>query len=163
MSSTNPSVLVVCLGNTCRSPLAEAVLQHVAKQRGLNISVDSAGTSGYNTGKGPNPKTINVCQKYGIPINRVARQISSEDFDQFTYILAADGSNLANLKRIQPENSKAEVRLFGSYDDNEPIADPYGGEMSEYEMCYEQCLRYSNKFLDKVFGTASGNTAASGV
>lgn len=59
--------------------------------------------------------------KYGVPINSVSRQVSLEDFNRFTHILAADESNLANLKRIQPKDSKAKVRLFGSYDDNKAI------------------------------------------
>ena len=60
-------------------------------------------------------------RQYGVPINSLARQVSREDFNKFTHILAADESNLANLQRIQPAGSKAEVRLFGSYDDNRAI------------------------------------------
>jgi len=60
--------------------------------------------------------------QHGVPINSAARQVSQEDFNRFTHILASDESNLANLKRIQPKGSKAEVRLFGSYDDNKAIA-----------------------------------------
>ncbi|KAF9778207.1 putative LTP1-protein-tyrosine-phosphatase [Thelephora terrestris] len=160
MVSTNPSVLIVCLGNICRSPLGEAVLQHVAKQRGLEIFVDSAGTAGYHVGEEADTRTIDVCKKHGVPINGLARQVSREDFNRFTHILAADESNLANLQRIRPENSKAEVRLFGSYDDNRPIADPYYGGISGFERCYEQCLRYSNKFLDEIVGTTSTATTS---
>ncbi|KAF9643467.1 phosphotyrosine protein phosphatases I, partial [Thelephora ganbajun] len=148
-------------GNICRSPLGEAVLQHVAKQRGLEIFVDSAGTAGCHVGEEPDSRTADICEKHGVPINSVARRVSREDFNRFTHILAADESNLTNLKKIQPKDSKAEVRLFGSYDDNQPIADPYYGGTSGFEKCYEQCLRYSNKFLDEVVGRVSATTAAS--
>ena len=69
----------------------------------------------------PEPDVGCPIPQHSVPINSVARQVSREDFNRFTHILAADESNLANLKRIQPKDSKAEVRLFGSYDDNKPI------------------------------------------
>jgi len=70
----------------------------------------------------PEPDVGCPIHQHGVPINGVARQVSREDFNRFTHILTADESNLANLKRIQPKDSKAEVRLFGSYDDGKAIA-----------------------------------------
>ncbi|KAH8099426.1 phosphotyrosine protein phosphatase [Cristinia sonorae] len=150
-----PSALVVCLGNICRSPMGEAVLQHVAKQRGIDMVVDSAGTAGYHVGEEPDERTVATCRKYGVPIDSLARQVSAEDFRRFTHILASDENNLRNLERMKPKDATAEVRLFGSYDDGKAIADPYYGGIGGFERCYQQCVRYSNAFLDEVVGKES--------
>ncbi|KAJ3516454.1 hypothetical protein NLJ89_g1104 [Agrocybe chaxingu] len=146
-SSPEIKVLVVCLGtnpnffpslrlcfltgfltgNICRSPMGEAVLKDVAKKRGIGITVDSCGTAGYHVGEEPDERTVAVCKKHGVPIDSLARQVSTSDFIRFTHILAADESNLRNLTRIKPSNATAEVRLWGSYLDNKPIPDPYYG------------------------------------
>lgn len=72
-------------------------------------------------------RSIQTCQKHGVPIVHEARQVSPEDFYNFTHILAADKSNLANLERMKPNNATATVRLWGSYDDGNSINDPYYG------------------------------------
>ncbi|KAI0051647.1 phosphotyrosine protein phosphatase [Auriscalpium vulgare] len=150
-----PKVLIVCLGNICRSPIGEAVLQHVASERGVDIAVDSAGTAGYHVGEEPDDRAIATCKKFGVPINHAARQVHAEDFSEYTHILAADESNLRNLERIRPRNATAELRLWGSYVDNKPIDDPYYGGMKNFETTYRQCLQLSNAFLDDVFGTTT--------
>jgi len=147
-----PSALVVCLGNICRSPMGEAVLKHVAKERGIDILIESAGTAGYHVGEEPDERTIAVCKKHGVPINHEARQVSAEDFRKFTHILASDEANLRALERMKPSDATAEVRLWGSYVDNKPIADPYYGGMDGFEQVYKQCVQYSNAFLDDVVG-----------
>ncbi|KAI0076236.1 phosphotyrosine protein phosphatase [Panus rudis PR-1116 ss-1] len=146
------SVLVVCLGNICRSPMGEAVLKHVAKQRGIDLKVDSAGTAGYHVGEEPDDRTVATCRKHGVPIKHEARQVQAEDFRTFTHILASDEQNLRNLNRMKPRDATAEVRLFGSYVDNQQIPDPYYGGINGFEQVYQQCVRYSNAFLDEVFG-----------
>ncbi|KAF8898898.1 phosphotyrosine protein phosphatase [Infundibulicybe gibba] len=151
----NPSevkVLVVCLGNICRSPMGEAVLRHVAKQRGLDIEVDSCGTAGYHVGDPPDYRTVAVCQKHDVPISCAGRKIASTDFTRFTHILAADESNLRELTRVKPKGTTADVRLWGSYLDDKPIPDPYYGEMRGFDAVYRQCVLLSNAFLDEVFG-----------
>jgi len=142
--------LIVCLGNICRSPMGEAVLQDIAKKRGLDIVVDSCGTASYHVGESPDERTVAVCKKNEVPIDSFARRISTLDFIQFTHILAADENNLRQLNQIKPSNTTAEVRLWGSYDDNKPIPDPYYGGMSDFEKVFEQCVRLSNAFLDEV-------------
>ncbi|KAL4069732.1 phosphotyrosine protein phosphatase I superfamily [Scleroderma yunnanense] len=144
------SVLIVCLGNICRSPMGEAVLQHEAKKRGIDIRVDSAGTGGYHLGEDPDYRTIATCRK--IPIRHSARQIDQSDFNDFQYILAADESNLRNIQRVALSNPSAEIRLWGSYLDNKPIADPYYDEIDGFEQCFDQCKKLSNAFLDAVVG-----------
>ncbi|TEB38998.1 phosphotyrosine protein phosphatase [Coprinellus micaceus] len=156
--SRDPSevkVLVVCLGNICRSPMGEAVLQHIAKERGLEIKVDSAGTAGYHVGEEPDERTVATCKRHGVPIDSLARQVSTSDFTGFTHILASDVNNLKNLQTIRPSNATAEVRLWGSYLDDKSIPDPYYGRAGAFENVYQQCVRLSNAFLDDVFGTRS--------
>jgi len=145
-------VLVVCLGNICRSPMGEAVLRHVAKERGIDITVDSCGTAGYHIGEDPDDRTIATCKKHNVPIKHGARQIQTSDFAEFTHILASDESKRRNLQRVKPEDATAEVRLFGSYDDGKAIPDPYYGGINGFEQVYQQCIRYSNTFLDEVVG-----------
>ncbi|KZT37408.1 LMWPc-domain-containing protein [Sistotremastrum suecicum HHB10207 ss-3] len=155
------SVLIVCLGNICRSPMGEAVLKEVAKQRGLDVSVQSAGTAGYHVGEEPDERlvrylnrTVATCKKHNIPINHEAQQVGREDFRTFDYILGSDANNVRDLERLKPKDAKATVALWGSFDDGRPIADPYYGGIDGFERCYQQCVRYSNAFLDQAFGEA---------
>ncbi|KAI0639818.1 phosphotyrosine protein phosphatase [Trametes polyzona] len=152
---SNLSVLVVCLGNICRSPIGEAVLKHVAKERGIDLTVDSAGTSNYHIGEDPDDRSVAICRKFGVPIKHAARQVQADDFRRFTHILAADEANLRNLNRVRPRDATAEVRLWGAYLDNEPIADPYYGGMKDFEEVYHQCVKLSNAFLDEVVGKST--------
>ncbi|KAG5647596.1 hypothetical protein DXG03_008949 [Asterophora parasitica] len=157
MSTSNGSsikVLVVCLGNICRSPMGEAVLQDMAKKRGLDIVVDSCGTAGYHVGEDPDDRTVAVCRKHKVPINSQARQLATSDFTEFTHILAADESNLRNILRCKPSNSTADIRLWGSYLDNKPILDPYYGGLDGFERIFQQCARLSDAFLNDVTGDA---------
>ncbi|KAH7885918.1 phosphotyrosine protein phosphatase I superfamily [Phlebopus sp. FC_14] len=146
------SVLIVCLGNICRSPMGEAVLKHEAEKRGIAIAVDSAGTAGYHVGEDPDYRTTSTCIKHKIPITHAARQVKESDFKNFQYILAADESNLRRLEERKPRNARAQVHLWGSYLDNKPIGDPYYGGIEDFERCFEQCTKLSNAFLDEVVG-----------
>ncbi|KAF8507206.1 phosphotyrosine protein phosphatase [Russula emetica] len=155
MSESPPKVLIVCLGNICRSPIGEAVLRHIAKERKIDLTVDSAGTAAYHVGEEPDDRTIAVCKKYGVSISHGARQVSQKDFHNFTHILASDRSNLNNLLSIKPGDSTAEVKLWGSYHDGEPIPDPYYGGAKGFEDTYQQCVKLSNAFLNTLSGTTS--------
>ncbi|KAG9055954.1 hypothetical protein FS842_000678 [Serendipita sp. 407] len=106
-SSTQKSVLVVCLGNICRSPMGQAVLTHVAKERGIDIHVESAGTAGYHVGDEPDERTVATCQRHGVKINSLAQQVERSHFKRFDYILASDRSNLSTLERVKPADSTA--------------------------------------------------------
>jgi len=144
-----PKILIVCLGNICRSPIGEAVLRKVAKDRDIDILVDSAGTGAYVDGDEPDERVTDTCEKFGIPISpHEARQVREGDFHSFTHILAADDSNLDALLRKKPHDSTAEVRLWGSYLDDEPIPDPFCGDPQEFEDIYHQCVKLSGAFLD---------------
>ncbi|KAL1748573.1 phosphotyrosine protein phosphatase I superfamily [Schizophyllum fasciatum] len=132
--------------------MGEAVLRHVAKQRGNDIYVDSCGTGGYHVGDEPDDRTLATLKKHGIPLDRVARQVCEEDFRNFTHILAADNSNLGALQRMRPRDATASVELWGSYLDGRPIADPYYGGVKGFEQVYNQCTALSHAFLDKTCG-----------
>ncbi|EJD04090.1 phosphotyrosine protein phosphatase [Fomitiporia mediterranea MF3/22] len=144
------SVLIVCLGNICRSPMGEAVLRHTAQERGIEMVVDSAGTAAYHVGEDPDDRTVEVCRRHKVPIEHSARQVVQKDFSEFDYILAADESNLYNLQRKAPKGCKAQVRLWGSYLDDKPIADPYYGGLHGFEQVFRQCRDLSNAFLDAI-------------
>ncbi|KAF7310786.1 Phosphotyrosine protein phosphatase [Mycena chlorophos] len=145
-------VLIVCLGNICRSPMGEAVLRFMAKERGIAIEVDSCGTAGYHNGEDPDDRTIATCEKHSIPISHSSRKLKNSDFVQFTHILASDESNLRDIKRVAPSNGTAEIRLWGSYLDGKAIPDPWYGGMSGFEQVYQQCTALSRAFLDQLVG-----------
>ncbi|GAA99913.1 uncharacterized protein L969DRAFT_93404 [Mixia osmundae IAM 14324] len=154
------NVMIVCLGNICRSPLGGAVLAHLIKTRGLSADFDrieSCGTAGYHIGEEPDERSVAVCRKHGVPINSLAQQINPQHFHDFDWILASDKNNLKNLQRIQPPGSRAQVVLFGSFDDQQPIADPYY-QRDGFEATYDQILRYCNAFLAHLgYGDAQAN------
>src|SRR6187551_3083494 len=91
-------ILMVCLGNICRSPLAEGIMQHFADEQGLDWRVDSCGTGNWYIGKGPDKRSTRVAKQYGIDISKqVCRLFKQSDFDTFDHILVMDKSNLADI------------------------------------------------------------------
>lgn len=130
---TKPAVLFVCLGNICRSPLAEAAFRKVAADEGLDAHVDSAGTGNYHVGYPPDPRSVKEAAKYGIDISHLrARQVEIADFTQFTHVLALDHANLRDLQSIAPADATAHVSLVLDVvpgREGAAVADPYyGGE-----------------------------------
>ena len=126
-------ILFVCLGNICRSPLAEAAFRHQAGLAGLDIEIDSAGTGGWHVGNPPDPRSQAIALANGVNISaQRARQFSHEDFARFTHIFAMDADNLADIRAMMPHDSGAHVGLFldsvpGS--EGAEVPDPYyGGE-----------------------------------
>jgi protein-tyrosine phosphatase len=126
-------VLMVCLGNICRSPTAHGVLEKLIKNKELpdKVQVDSAGTGSYHLGEHPDPRSITAAEKRGYNLhNQVARQVQSSDFKEFDYILAMDTKNLEHLRRIAPVHSRAKLKLLLDYAPGsiESVPDPYFGE-----------------------------------
>ncbi len=126
------AVLFVCLGNICRSPLAEAAFRNEAAAAGLVVTADSAGTADYHVGDPPDPRAIRTARTFGIDIAGYrGRQVSREDFSRFSHIFAADASNIRNLRRIAPAGSMDRVNLLldlvpGRH--GEDLADPWYGD-----------------------------------
>ena len=125
-------ILCVCLGNICRSPMAEAVLREMARARGLSLEIDSAGTGSWHIGSPPTPEGVAAARARGYDTaGQRARQVRPEDFHDFDLILAMDNANLAVLTRLCPANARAELHLFDPRGGD--IPDPYGGDGAEYE------------------------------
>lgn len=135
-------ILMVCLGNICRSPLAEGILLAKVNSRGLDIKVDSAGTGGWHVGQGPDHRALAIANKYGIDISQQqARQFSSTDFEDFDIIYAMDDSNLSDIVSLANSNEDIEkVRLILNEinpEDNTPVPDPYYGGDDGFEKVYQ--------------------------
>lgn len=141
---------MVCLGNICRSPMAEGILK--TKIDGLNIEVDSAGTSAYHEGENPDSRAVHTLRKKGINIsNLVARQFTVADFDQFDLIFTMDSSNYRNvLEMARDEADREKVRMLvnelypGS--DGE-VPDPYFGGSQGFEDVYQLLDEATDKLL----------------
>ncbi|MCZ8355647.1 MAG: low molecular weight phosphotyrosine protein phosphatase [Cyclobacteriaceae bacterium] len=141
MSKTK--VLFVCLGNICRSPLAEALFKHKVTQARLHDSflIDSCGTANYHVGIPPDARTISNAKQNGIDINHLGRQFSLDDFETFDHILVMDKQNLKNVLRLtSKEQHQQKVRLLRSFDtsdDENEVPDPYYGTEKDFQRVFE--------------------------
>ena len=131
------SVLFVCLGNICRSPLAEAAFRREAERLGLDVEIDSAGTGDWHIGYPPDSRAAAVALRNGIDISHLkARQVTPDDFRRFDHIVALDANNLRDLERLRPADSKARLSLLLDHvegREGEAVADPYYGEDSHFD------------------------------
>jgi len=148
------SVMFVCLGNICRSPMAEAVFKEVARQNGVadKWHAESAGTGGWHVGCSPDERTMTLLRDNGIRFEHSAQQLVKEHFHTFDFIFGMDHDNMSQISRKQPKGSKAQVLLLGSFDPqgDSVIRDPYyDSDNRGFEKCYQQCLRSCKSFLDK--------------
>lgn len=143
-------ILVVCMGNICRSPTGEAVLRAKAQQLGVDVEVDSAGTIGYHEGNPPDPRAKAAGEKRGYSFRGIrARQVTNADFHDFDLILAADKSNLADLHSRCPEAHQHKLKLFLSYAEShyDEVPDPYYGGDKGFELVLDLIEDASERLL----------------
>ena len=126
-----PAILFVCLGNICRSPMADGAMQAEADRLGLDLHIDSAGTGSWHIGNPPDPRAIAAAARTGVDISNLrARQVAVEDHYRFTHILALDAQNLADIRAAAPSDGTARVSLLMDLvqgREGQAVADPYYG------------------------------------
>src|SRR5688572_28310419 len=155
MNEPKTSVLFVCLGNICRSPLAEGVFRHLVQGRGVATAyrIDSAGTGSWHVGEPPDRRSAEVARRRGVILEGAARQVSQQDFDRFDWIIAMDRENLSNLQAMQRKETRARLHLLRDFDP-EPgdgnVPDPYYGGPDGFENVYELVERSSQALLDHI-------------
>jgi protein-tyrosine phosphatase len=161
--NTQTRFLMVCLGNICRSPTAQAVMEKRIADAGLqhHMMVDSAGTAAYHIGKAPDPRSTRAAVRRGYDLSgQRARQVSVDDFHHFDYILAMDNSNLTHLLSMTPDGSTDKISLLLSHaaPSAEPhaaltttdVPDPYYGGDSGFEQVLDLVEQACDALLAKV-------------
>jgi protein-tyrosine phosphatase len=149
------SVLFVCLGNICRSPLAEGVFHHLVQQAGIarHFHIDSAGTSGYHAGDPPDARTSSVARARGIELTSRSRQLLQEDLQDFDYLIVMDEDNRAGVERLARTRApRAKVHLLREFDDEANgdlnVPDPYYGGPRGFEDVHDMVERSCRVLLD---------------
>lgn len=160
MSASDPlSICFICMGNICRSPLAESVFLHKAKQRGVldRFVVDSAGTGGWHVGEPPDPRVHRVAAANGVKMQGIARQITKADFDRFDWLICMDQDNRDHLLRLGAPSDK--VRLLLECDPCAAmleVPDPYYGGQDGFELCYKLIDAACDALLDELLAARKG-------
>ncbi len=146
---------MVCLGNICRSPIADGLLRKKVKENNLNIFVDSAGTAAYHIGKTPDKRMCDTARQNGTNIDNLsARQFSTQDFDDFDIIYAMDESNRQNIVSLARNNfDRKKVRLILDElvsESNLSVPDPYYGTLADFNEVYELVDKVTSVIVTKI-------------
>lgn len=145
MSVAPPRILFVCLGNICRSPLAEAAMRAAAERAGVPVEVDSAGTGDWHVGRPPDPRAIATAARHGLDIAGLrGRQVAAADFIAFDHVVALDRQNLADLRAIMPAGATAEISMLLDHAEGrtgQDVTDPYFGEDAGFETAWSDIMR----------------------
>jgi protein-tyrosine phosphatase len=148
------AVLFVCLGNICRSPLAEAAFRREAGRLGVDVEIDSAGTGDWHVGKPPDPRAIAAARRGGADISHLrARQIGPADFHRFDHIVALDKSNFAALEAMRPADARAQLSLLLDHvegREGEAVADPYYGEDAGFDTTWADVAAGARALAHKI-------------
>lgn len=154
------SILFVCLGNICRSPLAEGVFRAVVEGRGqaAGFKIDSAGTGGWHAGSAPDPRSIDIAARHGVDISgQQARKVRPDDFEAFDLILGMDRSNVEDLRRIAPAPAQDRIHLYLDFATGRTadVPDPYYGGPEGFADIYRMIRDASEALGDKAAGRVS--------
>lgn len=149
------SILFVCLGNICRSPLAEGVFRQVLTERGMadDFVVDSVGMGDWHLGQAPDPRAIAVARSNGVDISRQrARGIRPEDFRRYDLILGMDRKNIRELNDIAPDAFRGKIKLFLDYAGSEAkeVPDPYYGDAAGFAETYRLIRAAAEGLADRL-------------
>ena len=155
MTKPRVRILFVCLGNVCRSPLAEGVLRHLAQRKALpkHLQIDSAGTCDYHEGEEPDPRARDVAEAHGVRLKGRARAVAPEDFDDFDLIVAMDLENREELLAVCPRKHRRKVSMLRTFEDRRAppdVPDPYYGGPGGFEKVYLIIERNCVSLLDEV-------------
>lgn len=148
-------VLFVCLGNICRSPLAEGTFRHLVEEAGLGdrIEIDSAGTGAWHVGEGPDPRSVEVAERHGVSLDgQTARRVTEKDFQRFDRIVAMDADNRSDLMTVAPAGSEDKVCMLRDFDPAGPgdVPDPYFGGDQGFENAFDMIHRSCSALLDEI-------------
>lgn len=154
-------ILLVCLGNICRSPTAEAILRSKAKERGLDITIESAGTGGWHAGRSPDPRAIRAAASRGYDLSEIrARQVVKDDFDTFDLILSMDEDNFETLHLRAPnEAARVKVKPILSILSGGPasVPDPFYGGDGGFEHVLDLLEEATDRWLDQLTTSPRSN------
>ena len=151
-------ILMICMGNICRSPLAEGVVRRLADRAGRAgfIEVDSAGTLAYHAGEQPDPRAKKVAASRGYDLSGMrARRVAEDDFSHFDLVLAMDKQNLAALERVCPDEHRHKLGLFMDYaedSEHDEIPDPYYGGPDGFERVLDMCEAAGQGLIASITG-----------
>ena len=147
-------ILFVCLGNICRSPLAESIFRHVARERGVEhlFEIDSAGTSGYHAGSPPDSRSVATARARGVEVVGRSRMLTRDDLAAFDYIVAMDAENLSEVRDLQARvGGAARVHRLREWDPepgDHDVPDPYYGGPRGFEAVHDLVERSCRGLLD---------------
>jgi protein-tyrosine phosphatase len=148
-------ILMVCLGNICRSPMADGLLRRKVEEQALNVYVDSAGTANYHVGSPPDKRMIETAKSLGTEISGLrGRQFSKKDFQDFDVIYVMDESNLSNIKKLTTNNiERLKVKLILNElypNESREVPDPYYGSMKDFREVYDLLDEVTDVIIEKI-------------
>lgn len=148
-------ICFVCLGNICRSPTAEGVMQALLEREGLSdrVQLDSAGTGAWHAGERADARARETARRRGLSLTSIARQFTAADFDRFDHVVAMDADNVRDLERLAPsETARARISLFRSFDPDSAagagVPDPYYGGDRGFDDVFDMCEAAARGLLE---------------